>query len=66
MDAEINNVIYMELYSGPNMAHYKYEKTNVARSIDWDSTVFAFLGCYTAWLLEMVLIGYARMSVTNY
>jgi predicted double-glycine peptidase len=30
MDAEINNVIYMELYSGPKMAHGKYEKTNVA------------------------------------
>jgi hypothetical protein len=30
MDAEINNVIYMELYSGPKMAHGKYGKTNVA------------------------------------
>jgi hypothetical protein len=40
MDAEINNIIYMELYSGPKMAHGKYEKTNVARSIDRDSTVF--------------------------
>jgi hypothetical protein len=40
MDAKINNVIYMELYSGPKMAHGKYEKTNVARLIDQDSTVF--------------------------
>jgi hypothetical protein len=39
MDAEINNVIYMVLYSGPKMAHDKYKKTNVARSIDRDSTV---------------------------
>jgi hypothetical protein len=39
MDAEINNVIYMELYSGPKKAHGKYQKTNVARSIDRDSTV---------------------------
>jgi hypothetical protein len=39
MDAEINNVIYMELYMGPKMAHSKYEKTNVAGSIDRDSTV---------------------------
>jgi hypothetical protein len=39
MGAEINNVIYMELYSGPKMAHVKYEKANVARSIDRDSTV---------------------------
>jgi hypothetical protein len=30
MDAEINNVIYMELYSGPKMAHGKYGKMNVA------------------------------------
>jgi hypothetical protein len=36
---EINNVICMELYSGPKMAHAKYEKTNVAGSIDRDSTV---------------------------
>jgi hypothetical protein len=42
MDAEINNVIYMELYSGPKMAHSKYEKTNVARSIDRDSTVLVY------------------------
>jgi hypothetical protein len=39
MDAEINNVIYMELYSGPKMAHDKYGKTNIAGSIDRDSTV---------------------------
>jgi hypothetical protein len=39
MDAEINNVMYMELYSGPKMVHDKYVKTNVARSIDRDSTV---------------------------
>jgi hypothetical protein len=39
MDAEINNVTYMELYSGPKMAHDKYDKTNAARSIGRDSTV---------------------------
>jgi hypothetical protein len=39
MDAEINTVIYMELYSGPKMAHDKYEKTNFARSIDRDTIV---------------------------
>jgi hypothetical protein len=43
MDVEINNVIYMELYSGPKMAHGKYGKTNIMGSIDRDSTVFA--GC---------------------
>jgi hypothetical protein len=45
MDAEINNVIYMELYSGPKMAHGKYEKTDVARSIDRDSTVYVSPSC---------------------
>jgi hypothetical protein len=39
INAEINNVIYMELYSGPTMAHGKYEKTNIAASMDRDSTV---------------------------
>jgi hypothetical protein len=39
MGAEINNVICMELYSGPKIAHDKYEKMNIARSIDRDSTV---------------------------
>jgi hypothetical protein len=29
----------MEIYSGPKMAHGKYENMNVARSIDRDSTV---------------------------
>jgi hypothetical protein len=46
MDAEINNVIYMQLYSGPQMAHGKYRKTNVAVSIDWDSTVLVIMLSY--------------------
>jgi hypothetical protein len=41
MDAEINNIIYMELYTGPKMSHGKYEKMNVTRSMDRDSTVSA-------------------------
>jgi hypothetical protein len=40
MDAEINNVIYMELYSGAKMVDDKYSKTNV-RLIERDSTVKA-------------------------
>jgi hypothetical protein len=48
MDAEINNVIYMELYSGPKVAHGKYGKTNVAGSIDRDSTVYV---CMYVWKL---------------
>jgi hypothetical protein len=39
MDAEINNVIYMELYSGAKMVDDKCLKTNNVRSIDRDSTV---------------------------
>jgi hypothetical protein len=39
MDAEINNVIYMELYLGPKMMDDEYFKSNIARSIDRDSTV---------------------------
>jgi hypothetical protein len=39
MDAKINNVIYIELYSGPKMMDDEYLKSNIARSIDRDSTV---------------------------
>jgi hypothetical protein len=38
-DAKINNVIYMELYSGPKMMDDEYLKTNIARSIDRDFNV---------------------------
>jgi hypothetical protein len=34
MNAKINNVTYMELYSGAKMLDDKYEKMNVAGSID--------------------------------
>jgi hypothetical protein len=34
MDAEINNVIYMELYSGAKMVDDIYLKTNNVRLID--------------------------------
>jgi hypothetical protein len=40
VDAEINNVIYMELYSGAKMADSKYQKTYVAGSIDRENTVY--------------------------
>ena len=40
MDAGINNVIYMELYSGPKMANGTCGKTIVAGTIDRGSTVF--------------------------
>jgi hypothetical protein len=40
IDAGTNNVIYMELYSGPKMVHGKCRKTKVAGTIDRGSTVF--------------------------
>jgi hypothetical protein len=43
INTEINNVIYIVLYLVPKMVHGKYEKTNVAGSIDRDSTVYTFL-----------------------
>jgi hypothetical protein len=39
VDAEISNVIYMELYSGAKMADGKYRKTYVVGSIDRENTV---------------------------
>ena len=39
MDAEINNVIYMELNSGPKIANSTCGKTIIAGTIDRDSTV---------------------------
>jgi hypothetical protein len=40
MDAGINNVIYMELYSGPKMANDECGKTIDTGTIDRGSTVF--------------------------
>ena len=40
MDAEINNIIYMELNSGPKIANSTCGKTIIAGTIDRDSTVY--------------------------
>jgi hypothetical protein len=40
VDAEINNIIYTELYSGAKMADSKYRKTYVAVSVDQENTVY--------------------------
>jgi hypothetical protein len=42
MDAGINNVIYIELHSGPKMANDTRGKTIVAGTIDRGSTVYKF------------------------
>jgi hypothetical protein len=44
MDARINNVIYMELHSGPKMANDTCGKMIVAGTIDRGSTVVVFGG----------------------
>jgi len=41
MDAGINNVIYVELHSGPKMANGVCGKTIVAGTIDRGSTVMS-------------------------
>ena len=40
MDAGINNIIYMELHSGPKMANGTCGKTIIAGTIDRGSTVY--------------------------
>jgi hypothetical protein len=40
MDAGINNVIYVELHSGPKMANSTCGKTIIVGTIDRGSTVF--------------------------
>jgi len=42
MDAGINNVIYMELYSGPKMANGRCGKTIDTGTIDRGSTVYNY------------------------
>jgi hypothetical protein len=39
VDAEINNVIYMEIYSRAKMADGKYRKTCISGSVDRENTV---------------------------
>jgi hypothetical protein len=40
-DAEINNVIYMELHLGAKMVDGKYRKTYVVGSVDREKTVLS-------------------------
>jgi hypothetical protein len=44
MNVKINNVIYMEIYSGAKIVDDKYEKTNIAGSIDREFTVMWLSG----------------------
>jgi hypothetical protein len=42
MNAKINNVIYMELYSGAKILDDKYKKTNIVGSTDREFTVYEY------------------------
>jgi len=54
MDAGINNVIYMELYSGPKMANGRCGKTIDTGTIDRGSTVIVIKSS-TSWEKEVIL-----------
>jgi len=55
MDAGINNVIYMELYSGPKMANGRCGKTIDTGTIDRGSTVYCD-GHNSVWTVENKLL----------
>jgi hypothetical protein len=42
VDAEINNIIYMELYSGAKMVDGKYRKMYVAGLVERENTVYIY------------------------
>ena len=50
MDARMNNVIYMELYSGPKMANGRCGKTIDTGTIDRGSTVYIYIVMYISCL----------------
>jgi hypothetical protein len=50
MDAGINNVIYMELHSGPKMANGTCGKTMVAGTIDRGSTVLKYFPPFSSFV----------------
>ena len=53
MDAGINNVIYMELNSGPKIANSICGKTIVAGTIDRGSTVYVRIFSYMSEAFEV-------------
>jgi hypothetical protein len=66
MDAEINNVICMELYSGAMMVDDKYLKTNNVRSIDRDSTVLHLNKIMTHRVFKNNLYGHGSVYLIQY
>jgi len=59
MDAGINNVIYMELYSGPKMANGRCGKTIDTGTIDRGSTVHLLL---TPWHSDMFQLSMGHLQ----
>ena len=55
MYAEINNVIYMELNSGPKIANSTCGKTIIAGTIDRDSTVYETTASHKKVILEVTI-----------
>ena len=49
MDVEINNVIYIELNSGPKIANSTCGKTIDVETIDRDSTVYKMMAFLALW-----------------
>ena len=58
MDAGINNVIYMELNSGPKIAKSTCGKTIVAGMIDRGSTVLQLSLTWRKTVQQLLLIGH--------
>jgi hypothetical protein len=55
MDAGINNVIYMELRSGPKMVNGTCRKTIVAGTIDRGSTVIdKHENISAVWMIQLI------------
>jgi len=59
MDAGINNVIYMELHSGPKMANSTCGKTIVAGTIDRGSTVYEIWSTHS--VNHTIMVSKSRM-----
>jgi hypothetical protein len=67
MDAGINNVIYMELHSGPKLANGRCRKMIVEGTIDRGSTVLYCVNvyCVTATGLQLTNISKYLSKVCN-
>ena len=68
MDAEINNVIYKELNSGPKIANSTCGKTIIAGTIDRDSTVLMYETSQqnTSHFTDISLLMFCHMPVKFY